>query len=126
MKIYDTSFILNEIRNGSADQNNYILDLTFYETGNVLYKRVKLIKDLSKDEAQSVASVMNQWPKVISVGQEYIFQILDISCELNITFYDAAYVFTAKKFDAELLTSDKKLYDKAKNKIKIKYIKPED
>ena len=126
MRIYDTSALIGEIRNGSVDPQEYILDLTSYEVGNVLYKRVKLMKNITKEEAHIVASVVNQWTNVICIGQEYLSDILDLSVELNASFYDSSYGFAAKKFNAELLTSDKKLYDKIKGKIKAKYLEPQD
>ncbi|MBI5227308.1 type II toxin-antitoxin system VapC family toxin [Candidatus Micrarchaeota archaeon] len=126
MRIYDTSTLIGQIRKGTSDLNAHILDLTIYEIGNVLYKRVKLLKDINEKEAHSIAVVVNQWTNVMCIGQEYISEIFDLACEINVSFYDSAYVFAAKKFDAELLTSDRKLYDKAKNKIKIKYLEPED
>jgi predicted nucleic acid-binding protein len=50
-------------------------------------------------------------------------ETLDIACKLDITVYDAAYLFLANQLDADLITADDKLYKKAHSQFKILHIK---
>jgi predicted nucleic acid-binding protein len=49
--------------------------------------------------------------------------VLDIACELDIAIYDAAYVFLSDKIRAQFITSDTKLYEKAKGQFRVLHLK---
>nr|MDO8043460.1 type II toxin-antitoxin system VapC family toxin [Candidatus Baldrarchaeota archaeon] len=98
-------------------KDQYILDLTIYETGNAIWKEHALFKSITLDEAlklminiQNIVSKM----KVIRI-QKDLDKILEIAFRKHLTFYDAAYLYFAKKYNLTLVTNDSKLYDSAKD-----------
>ena len=99
----------------------YILDLTIYEIGNAIWKEVTLFRTLTKDEAiQFMTDLMNIIQKMnIICIQGDLNEIMGLAIEKHITFYDAAYLYFAMKKGLVLVTNDKKLFNAAKDKIKV-------
>jgi predicted nucleic acid-binding protein len=97
-----------------------ILDLTFYEVGNAIYKDTCLTKFLTKKESETLK---NRVQKVLSKTQsiasepDQFQKILDISENEKLTFYDASYLFVAKEKGLILVTEDKQLNAKAQKHI---------
>ncbi|MGD6807732.1 MAG: type II toxin-antitoxin system VapC family toxin [Candidatus Bathyarchaeia archaeon] len=97
-----------------------ILDLTFYEVGNAIYKETCLTNFLTKKESETLK---NRIQKILSTTQklsplpDQFQQILDISENEKLTFYDASYLFAAKENGLILVTDDKQLNNKAQKHI---------
>ena len=101
--------------------DQYILDLTIYEIGNAIWKEVVLFRTLTKDEAiQFMMDLMNiiQKMNIIRIHGD-LNEIMGLAIEKHITFYDAAYLYFAMKKGLVLVTNDKKLFNAAKDKIKV-------
>jgi len=101
--------------------DQYILDLTIYEIGNAIWKEVVLFRTLTKDEAiQFMMDLINIIQKMnIICIQGDLNEIMGLAIEKHITFYDAAYLYFAMKKGLVLVTNDKKLFNAAKDKIKV-------
>ena len=69
-----------------------------------VYKRLK--RDLSEDDALLAVSAMQQ-SRVVPVDQEIALTAADLSLEHGLAMADAIVLATARKFDAELVTSDR-------------------
>jgi predicted nucleic acid-binding protein len=69
-----------------------------------VYKRLK--RELSEDDAVVAVSAM-QRTRVVSVDQEIALTAADLSLEYGLAMADAMVLATARKFDAELVTSDR-------------------
>lgn len=121
--LFDTNALLGIIRKRRDNiLGQYILDLTIYEIGNVIWKEVVLFKSLKNDEAKlllehlsNIIAKMN----VIRISAADAAGILEISINKRITFYDAAYLYFAKKMNLILVTNDQKLYNTAKDLVKV-------
>ena len=121
MYLLDTSALyplIKTLKENLLDYTNIItvLDLTLYETGNTVWKEWKrgLIKNLDK-VLLMIEEVLKEINKV-SIQAEDIKNITKIAVKNNITFYDAAYIYIAKKHNYTLVTEDKdllKTYSKA-------------
>lgn len=101
--------------------DQYILDLTIYEIGNAIWKEVVLFRTLTKDEAiQFMMDLINiiQKMNIIRIHGD-LNEIMGLAIEKHITFYDAAYLYFAMKKGLVLVTNDKKLFNAAKDKIKV-------
>jgi len=122
MKIYDSSAFFEAANSKTLDVEAFILDLTFYEIGNVVLKHLSMLKDISKEDAGSFIAMLSNWNRVLFVQQDDLHEIFSIATSLNLTFYDSAYVYFAKKYNAILETQDKKLSDRAGKFCKIKLI----
>jgi len=100
-----------------------ILDLTFYEVGNSIFKETYITNFLTKKESETLK---NRIQKIFSTTQKLSptpdqFQhILDISESEKLTFYDASYLFAAKENGLILVTEDKQLKNIAQKLIETK------
>lgn len=69
-----------------------------------VYKRLK--RELSEDDAIIAVSAM-QRSQVVAVDQEIALTAADLSLEHGLAMADALVLATARKFEAELVTSDR-------------------
>jgi len=85
-----------------------ILDLTKYEIGNVIWKEFK------KNKIKDLLTVLQLFKEILSeINELSINKDLDevekISIENNMTFYDASYIYIARKHRLKLVSEDKDL-----------------
>lgn len=113
MIIYDASALFNAIIKKEMETEAFILDLTLYEAGNIVVKHALQMKDLPRESADSALVVLANWMRIIYVQQYEVPEIFKTASSLGLTFYDAAYVYFSKKYNATLLTADSKLHEKA-------------
>jgi len=95
-----------------------VLDLTFYEIGNVLWKEYRLgrIRDW-----RTISKLFSEVLKELQVLRvENLEGVLEIATERNLSFYDASYAYMAEKENLVLVTEDKKLLRSTSNSIGVK------
>lgn len=125
--VFDASSLLNVIRSTGSDafkylKGGYILTLTPYEIGNVLWKEATLIKRISIDEAFSILNLINKIYKFLIITSPHNNSlILKVAYELGITYYDSAYIVLSHELDAILVTDDEKLKKKINEREDILY-----
>lgn len=127
-QLFDASSLTNLIvrKGGEALyllKNNYVLDLTFYEVGNALWRMHVLIKKLSASDVEALMDVMADlvgWVNMVSVSDLDIVEVMKLAADKSITFYDAAYVAAAKLKKLALITDDSKLTKVASKLVKVK------
>ncbi|WP_054841674.1 PIN domain-containing protein [Vulcanisaeta distributa] len=93
------------ISQGGIIKNIYILHLTIYEIGNVLWKEAyifKRIKDLDK-AAELIQEILGQ---INILADPPIAEVLRLSVSRGLTFYDASYVYAAESMGLVLVTED--------------------
>jgi len=124
---FDSSSIFEAILKDkiSVLAGNYTLDLARYELGNLVWKRVALMKDLERDECRKLMEIIK--------GTLNLMEILDVGCHeadvaelaesLNLTFYDASYVFLAKSKGVPLVTEDRDIRSRVGGYVKVLSIK---
>lgn len=121
--LFDSSSILRAISKDkiSALAGNYTLDLARYELGNLIWKRRTLIKDLGRDECKQLIEVIKRTLSIMEILSIkcHEAEIAEISENLNLTFYDASYVFAAKSKSTPPVTGDSEIKRKASNYIRI-------
>ncbi len=121
--IIDTSALYPMLLKGiPLDPNKFVIStLTEYEIGNVLWKENKR-KKLKNPER--VAAIFSESTKDLEkLGLDSIVEVLKLSLERNITFYDASYAYLAEKEHLKLITQDKELQKKTDNAIGIEDVK---
>ena len=103
-------------------QDSLILNLTFYEVGNAVWKESALLKFLTPQEAKRLGTmaqiVLAKIDQVTNEGEDFQ-KILEIAQDEQLSFYDSSYVFFAKQKGLPLVTEDKKLEMKAKKHITV-------
>jgi len=116
--ILDSSAIFRAIKDNLVEiiSGNYTLELARYELGNILWKQYTLNKRFSKEELKNLIQlakdVLNLMDTLeISCHEE---EILNVAEQLQLTFYDASYVYHAKQKMLPLITEDLTLINKAK------------
>lgn len=103
-------------------QDSSILDLTFYEVGNTIWKENMQTKILTQEEAEKLGTIAQTvLAKINKVASETeAFQkILEIAQTEKLSYYDSSYVYYAKETDIPLITEDKELRTKAKKYTEI-------
>jgi len=104
-------------------QDSLVLDLTFYEVGNAIWKESILTKFLTPEEATKlgtmVQTVLTKLNRIVSEAEAFQ-KILEIAQDEKLSFYDSSYVFFAKQKGLSLVTEDKKLEMKAKKHVDVR------
>ena len=104
-------------------QDSKILNLTFYEVGNAIWKESALLKFLTPQEAKRLGTmaqtVLARIDQVANEGEDFQ-KILEIAQDEKLSFYDSSYVFFAKQKGLSLVTEDKKLEMKAKKHVDVR------
>jgi predicted nucleic acid-binding protein len=103
-------------------QESAVLDLTFYEVGNAIWKEGTLAKILSPHESEELAVttqiILARMEKVTGKADGF-HGILDLARKERLSFYDSSYLWSAKEKELTLVTGDKELYNKAKKHINV-------
>jgi predicted nucleic acid-binding protein len=103
-------------------QDSAVLDLTFYEVGNAIWKESTLTKFLTPNEAnvlEKVAQTIFARTDQIACDAGSFSGILEIAKSEKLSFYDSSYIFFAKEKGLKLVTEDKKLNMKAQKHVGV-------
>jgi len=123
MKLYDASAFFKHLQKNKLNRKHFILDITIYEIGNVIWKYVTKLKKISKQDAEKITQPLILWDRIIRIESNDEIKIMKISLSTKLTYYDSAYIYFSKKFGMELLTCDKKMFKTAKKmKINVKLV----
>jgi predicted nucleic acid-binding protein len=99
------------------------IPLARYELGNAVWAECFLRKRISQSEGekmlQTIFGILHAMEITILEGEEEGIAVLKEACKLNLTYYDAAYIYEAIKTNKVLATDDKKLA-KAAEKMGLK------
>jgi len=102
-------------------KSSYLLDLTFYEVGNAIWKDTYLTKFLTKGESEALRNriqiVLGRTDRIGSEAANFQ-KILDISESERLSFYDSSYLFAAREKNLILVTEDRELRAKAEKHVK--------
>jgi len=98
----------------------YILDLTFYEIGNTIWKDYYLLKRITDftETSEVIYEILKELNIIENLSLSFI-EIIKIAIEKNLTYYDASYVYASKNFGLILVSEDKDLIEKG-NAILVK------
>lgn len=108
----------------AAEYDLVTLDLAFAEVGNVAWKKVilsKANKDVTWIALQKCMSFIFEACDLVRF-QDLAVDAYEISVETRTTFYDSLFLALANKEKVPLLTLDRRMYEKAKDKIDIRLI----
>jgi predicted nucleic acid-binding protein len=103
-------------------QEAVVLDLTYYEIGNIIWKESRITKFLTTKEAENLGRMVQEiLAKVNQINNksEAFLKTLEIAHKENLSFYDSSYIYSAKEQDLTLITEDKRLKEKAKKYVDV-------
>jgi len=121
--LFDASSLILLIRSPKEERKlstlkeTKILDLTYYEIGNTVWKESELLKSLTKDELDKVVNAILKSLAIvesIKLSTSDFADILDIARRERLTFYDSSYLYVAKGNNMTLVSEDGKLSRAAK------------
>jgi len=98
---------LDVVRNGGS-----ILALTYYEVGNAIWKMHHLTNKINRDDASSLLQVSMKLLallETVECSTDEATEIEDLAFDQKLTFYDASYLFVAKKHHLTLVSDDGKM-----------------
>ena len=95
----------------------YTLDLAYYELGNVLWKECALMKLINEKEAVNKVKYIAKLLKNMNIesikSEKDLEGTMALAVKLKLTFYDASYLYIAKKKNLILITEDNELREKS-------------
>ncbi|MDK2384509.1 MAG: type II toxin-antitoxin system VapC family toxin, partial [Candidatus Korarchaeota archaeon] len=92
--------------------DSYIMDLTVYEIGNIIWKRTR--RGLV-DFSEVIASMEDLFGlvEILRIDHLDLREIETMAVKQGLTFYDSAYLYYSERKDLILVTEDQELAEKA-------------
>jgi len=114
-----------KLRQAQASEtvNLFAPSILLLEVANTLWKGIKLKRLSEEDCREALEALANASIAIYELEWQRASDVLDIACKLDITVYDATYVFLSEKLGAQLITSDNRLYEKAKGRFRLLHLK---
>lgn len=91
-----------------------------YEVANAIWKNRGLT---AEDAKKAIQDLMDIEIEMIALDQKLAVDAMKIARDYSITFYDAAYVALAGRFDADLISADTEILAKSKNNVRSLHLK---
>ncbi len=100
------------------------VDLSIIEVANVAWKRYRFFGENRMIVEEALKSCREFIRDVCEVVQsnELLEEAFNIAVDVDITVYDALFVVASKRKSARLVTSDRKLFEKAKHIVEVELI----
>jgi Predicted nucleic acid-binding protein, contains PIN domain len=98
---------------------NYTVILAKFELGNIVWKEVFLHKRISREEGLRLLSFISKVLNTMNLEDVNCKETEEIALNYGITFYDASYVWLARKLDLPLVTEDNKLRKAVERELKV-------
>ncbi|MGQ4891171.1 MAG: type II toxin-antitoxin system VapC family toxin [Candidatus Njordarchaeia archaeon] len=121
--LFDTSALMDLIERKKHNilKGQYVLDLTVYEVGNIIWKMVNIFGSLNKRSAIELSKQINIIISKLNILriENNMENILEIAVNERLTFYDASYIYFARVNNLILVTNDQKLLKKGEKMVKI-------
>jgi predicted nucleic acid-binding protein len=93
-----------------SDQHDLIApDLMPSEFGNIIWKKVKLLGDLTPDEGKKIIVAVQALPLIYYGASDLLTDAFQIALNTRCTVYDCMYVSLAASQGCQLMTDDRKL-----------------
>ena len=100
--------------------DGHVLDLTFYEAGNVLWKIHALQDRTTAEEHSGLVSLLGDLRRELVVhdlDEIGVAEVMDVATATELTFYDAAYLACAEALETTLVTEDGELLAVAEGRV---------
>jgi len=123
MKRYllDASSLMFLLRNSRTEKaiesllDSLVLDLTFYEVGNAIWKET-ILRFITPEESKTMERLVQEIlgkTESVTFEMESFHKILEIAKAEKLSFYDSSYIHFAEQGNLKLITEDKQLKAKA-------------
>lgn len=120
--LFDASSLVGLIRSPKEHKAGLlrearILDLTYYEVGNAIWKELELLRIMNNDEASKLSNALVKTLDAVGtlkLGAGDFEEILALARREKLSFYDSSYLYATKKNEMTLVSEDGKLSKIAK------------
>ena len=113
MRLLDASSLFKLLMEGDVETFSgvYTLDLVRYELGNIICRKVNLLKDISYGDGEKIMGATVRVLKTMKMTDVSGFEddVLKLAHSESLSYYDAAYMETARRMGLNLVTEDRKL-----------------
>ena len=94
-----------------SDKHDLIApDLMLAEFGNIIWKKVRLLGELTSDEGKQIITAAHTLPLNYDATTDLIANAFEIALNTQRTVYDCLYVALAASQGCQLMTDDRKLH----------------
>jgi predicted nucleic acid-binding protein len=101
----------------------YAPSLIRLEVANALWKAIKLGRIL-EEAAHEALEILDDLGLIFQdLNSTEVSRGLSIASKLDLTIYDAVYLFLSDKMEAQVITADDKLFEKAKKHFRVIHVK---
>ncbi|GEM_PF-376964 len=129
--VFDTSSLIAVLLDDDTPPisvlfDGHVLDLTFYEAGNVLWKIHTLQGRTTEQEYAELVSLLADLRREIVVHdleEIGVDTVMDIATATELTFYDAGYLACAEVVGTTLMTEDQQLASVASERVRSKRVR---
>jgi predicted nucleic acid-binding protein len=97
--------------------------LMVHEVANSLWKAIKQRRITQEDAHEALKTLDNLNISLHELNWSEISTVLTIASKTDLTIYDASYLFLSEKMQAQVITADDKMYQKAKGQFKVLHLK---
>ncbi len=99
------------------------VDIAFAEAGNVLWKHVRMGR-IVKEEVEKRTDLLRALIRSSKVygSDELLLHSMELAVNQGITVYDALFLSLAIQLDTNLITTDKKLYERLPPDLKRRVV----
>lgn len=101
----------------------YAPTLVVHEVANALWRAIKLGRISENVANEALEALADIKIELCEIDWLRACRMLGIACKLDLTVYDAAYLFLSEEKRASFITADEKLYEKARAHFKIIHIR---
>ena len=127
VRVFGTSSLMMLYLDADAPEisvafDEHVLDLTFYEAGNVLWKAHSLQDRVTDEEHERLTALLSDLRQEVvvhtldDIGTE---TVMTLATETRLTFYDAAHLACAIELGGTLVTEDGSLREAAGDRVEV-------
>jgi len=98
---------------------NYTVFLAKFELGNIVWKEVFLHKRMTREEGLRLLFFISKVLNTMNLEDVNCIEAEEIAIDFGITFYDASYVWLARKLDLPLVSEDIRLREALGKKLEV-------
>jgi predicted nucleic acid-binding protein len=117
--VFDSSSIYALLSKPSVLGGNYTITLAKFELGNTVWKEVFLHRRISREEGLKLISFISNVLDIMNLEDVNSAEDVEIATDYGITFYDASYVWLARKLNLPLVTQVNKLMKAVEGKLEV-------
>ncbi|MDT4896323.1 MAG: hypothetical protein QOH25_1400 [Acidobacteriota bacterium] len=110
VKLYVPEIRSQQVLRFFTDQHDMIApDLMLSEFGNIIWKKVNLLGELTRDEGTEIILAAQTLPLYYYETTDLLTEAFQIALDTQCTVYDCLYVALAAAQGCQLITDDRKL-----------------